>query len=80
LFRIKTKSHYIWLEGILNNMLHDMNLAVVVNLRDVTDRIEANKALKGKRCFAKIAATSPGLIYSMRQNKDGSLSYPYAMR
>jgi hypothetical protein len=40
----------------------------VVNLRDVTDRIEANKALKGKRCFAKIA----GLIYSMRQNKDGS--------
>jgi hypothetical protein len=60
-------------------MLHDMNLqAVVVNLRDVTERIEANKALKGKRCFAKIAATSPGLIYSMRQNKDGSLSYPYA--
>jgi hypothetical protein len=55
-----------------------MNLAVVVNLRDVTDRIEANKALKGKRCFAKIAATSPGLIYLMRQNKDGSLSYPYA--
>jgi hypothetical protein len=45
-------------------MLHDMNLqAVVVNLRDVTERIEANKALKkGKRCFAKIAATSPGLI------------------
>jgi hypothetical protein len=44
----------------------------VVNLRDVTERIEANKALKkGKRCFAKIAATSPGLIYSMRQNKDG---------
>jgi hypothetical protein len=49
LFRIKhKKGHYIWLEGILNNMLHDMNLqAVVVNLRDVT-RIEANKALKGE--------------------------------
>jgi hypothetical protein len=51
----------------------------VVNLRDVTERIEANKALK-KRDVFKIAATSPGLIYSMRQNKDGSLSYPYAMR
>jgi hypothetical protein len=38
------------LAGILNNMLHDMNLqAVVVNLRDVTDRIEANKALKKER-------------------------------
>jgi hypothetical protein len=34
------------------------------------------RLLKGKRCFAKIAATSPGLIYSMRQNKDGC--YPYA--
>jgi hypothetical protein len=36
-------------------MLHDMNLqAVVVNLRDVTERIEANKALKkGKRFFKK---------------------------
>jgi hypothetical protein len=60
-------------------MLHDNLQAVVVNLRDVTERIEANKALKKERdVFAKIAATSPGLIYSMRQNKDGSLSYPYA--
>jgi hypothetical protein len=33
---------------------------------------------KERDVFAKIAATSPGLIYSMRQNKDGSLSYPYA--
>jgi hypothetical protein len=33
-------------------MLHDMNLqAVVVNLRDVTDRIEANKALKKEEMF-----------------------------
>jgi PAS domain S-box-containing protein len=81
LFRVKhKKGHYIWVEGILNNMIHDGNLkAIVVNLRDVTDRIEANKTLKKERdVFAKIATTSPGLIYSMRQNKDGSLSYPYA--
>jgi hypothetical protein len=59
-------------------MLHDMNLqAVVVNLRDVTDRIEANKALKKERDVL-LKLPSPGLIYSMRQNKDGSLSYPYA--
>jgi PAS domain S-box-containing protein len=45
LFRIKhKKGHYIWLEGILKYMLHDNLQAVVVNLRDVTDRIEANKA------------------------------------
>jgi hypothetical protein len=36
------------LAGILNNMLHDMNPAVV-NLRDVTERIEANKAFKKGR-------------------------------
>ncbi|WP_016989795.1 PAS domain S-box protein [Flavobacterium sp. ACAM 123] len=81
LFRVKhKKGHYIWLEGILNNMLHDNNLqAVVVNLREVTERIEANNTLTKERdVFAKVAATSPGLIYSMRQNKDGSLSYPYA--
>jgi hypothetical protein len=46
LFRIKKKGYYIWLEGILNNMLHDMNLqAVVVEFK----RIEANKALKKER-------------------------------
>jgi PAS domain S-box-containing protein len=81
LFRVKhKKGHYIWVEGILNNMLHNPILkAIVVNLREVTDRIEANKTIKRERdVFAKIAETSPGLIYSMRQNKDGSLSYPYA--
>jgi PAS domain S-box-containing protein len=80
LFRVKhKKGHYIWVEGILNNMLHNPILkAIVVNLREVTDRIEANKTIKRERdVFAKIAETSPGLIYSMRQNKDGSLSYPY---
>jgi hypothetical protein len=36
-------------------MLHDMNLqAVVVNLRDVTERIEANKAFKRKEMFLKL--------------------------
>lgn len=81
LFRIKHKlGHHLWLEGILNNMLHEDSLqSVVVNLRDVTARIVANQTLiKERDVFAKIAATSPGLIYSMRQNKDGSLSYPYA--
>ncbi|MEZ7497717.1 PAS domain S-box protein [Flavobacterium sp. Arc3] len=81
LFQVKhKKGHYIWVEGFLKNMIHDQNLqGIVVNLRDVTDRIEANKTLEKERdVFAKIAETSPGLIYSMRQNKDGSLIYPYA--
>jgi hypothetical protein len=47
------KGHYIWLEGILNNMLHDMNLQAVV-VRDVTERIEANKALKKRDVLLKL--------------------------
>jgi PAS domain S-box-containing protein len=81
LFRVKHKSgHYIWLEGIINNRFNDSSVnGIISNFRDVTDRMESISILKKERdVFAKIAATSPGLIYSMRQNFDGSLSYPYA--
>jgi PAS domain S-box-containing protein len=81
LFRVKhKKGHYIWLEGVINNRFHDSSVnGIVSNFRDVTDKMEANATLKKERdVFAKIAATSPGLIYSMRQNFDGSLCYPYA--
>jgi PAS domain S-box-containing protein len=48
-------------------------------LKDITERKKSEEILKQERDkFIKIAATSPGLIYSMRQNIDGSLSYPYA--
>jgi PAS domain S-box-containing protein len=81
LFQAKHKNgDYIWLEGVLNNRLHDDSVkGIVANFRNVTDRIKSNEALQKERDkFAKIAATSPGLIYSMRQNSDGSLCYPYA--
>ncbi|TRX10957.1 PAS domain S-box protein [Flavobacterium gawalongense] len=48
-------------------------------VKDITESKKVIKTLREERDkFAKIAATSPGLIYSMRQNKDGSLCYPYA--
>ncbi|SDX12983.1 PAS domain S-box protein [Flavobacterium degerlachei] len=81
LFKVKCKNgNYVWLEGSLKNMFHDKNLkGLISNLRDVTESKLANELLiKERDKFAKIAATSPGLIYSMRQNKDGSLCYPYA--
>jgi PAS domain S-box-containing protein len=72
--------HYIWLEGVVKNKFHDSNVnGIIVNFRDVTNKIESEALLKKERdFFAKIAATSPGLIYSMRQNLDGSICYPYA--
>ena len=81
LFQVKHKNgHYIWLEGVVNNQFHDSSVnGIIANFRDVTARIEANEILiKERDVFAKIAATSPGLIYSMRQNLDGSICYPYA--
>lgn len=48
-------------------------------VKDITESKKIIEILREERDkFAKIAATSPGLIYSMRQNKDGSLCYPYA--
>ena len=78
--RVKHKDgHFIWLEGVLNNLFDEPAInGIVSNLRDVTKRKNAEEILKNERDkFAKIATTSPGLIYSMRQNADGSLSYPY---
>ncbi|MFV5688081.1 PAS domain S-box protein [Flavobacterium sp. ZT3R25] len=79
--RVRHKGgYYIWMEGVINNKLDDPEIrGVITNLRDVTESKKALELLQEERNkFAKIAETSPGLIYSMRQNKDGSLCYPYA--
>jgi len=79
--RVKHKhGHYIWLEGVLNNLIEDPAInGMVCNLWDITDRKNAENILDNERDkFAKIATTSPGLIYSMRRKHDGTLCYPYA--
>jgi|GEM_PF-2413089 len=42
-FRNRRKDgHFIWLEGVATNLLHDKNVqAIVFNFRDVTERIES---------------------------------------
>ena len=81
LFQVKHKNgKYIWLQGVLNNRIEDENIGgIIANLKDVTDsKIAHDIIVNEKEKFAKIASTSPGLIYSMRQNRDGSLCFPYA--
>lgn len=81
LFQIKHKNgHLIWLEGTLINKLNDLAIeGVIMNIRDVTARMEAKGVLvKEQIKFQNIAATSPGMIYSMRQNTDGTICFPYA--
>jgi PAS domain S-box-containing protein len=80
-FQVKHKNgNFIWLQGILNNKISDSSVGgIIANLKDVTEFKNAHETIvKEKDKFAKIAETSPGLIYSMRQNKDGTLCYPYA--
>jgi PAS domain S-box-containing protein len=79
-FQVKHKEgHYIWLEGVITNMLHDTNIqGVIANFRDVTESKNTMLSLSKERDrFAKIAATSSGLIYSMRYNDEGSLHFSY---
>lgn len=41
------KGHYVWLEGVVTNLLHDPNVnALVYNYRDATERIEAEEEIK----------------------------------
>jgi PAS domain S-box-containing protein len=47
-FRVRHKlGHYIWLEGVMTNMLHDPAVeAIVMNFRDITERKEAEEKIR----------------------------------
>ncbi|MBC7748749.1 MAG: PAS domain S-box protein, partial [Methylotenera sp.] len=51
LFQVKHKNgNYIWLQGVLNNMMeHNGVNGIVVNLRDVTESIMANETLSKEK-------------------------------
>ena len=81
LFRAKhKKGNYIWLEGYITNYLLDANInGIVANFRDVTESKIAIETLRNERDkFAKIAATSTGMVYSMRFTEEGNLFFSYA--
>lgn len=47
-FRIKHKNgHYIWMDGVLLNMLNDKDVnAIIVNMRDVSETVEAEQKMR----------------------------------
>lgn len=48
---------------------------------DITERKKAEQLLRDERDkLARISATAPGLIYSLRMAPDGSFSFPYASK
>ncbi|HNP21813.1 MAG TPA: PAS domain S-box protein [Panacibacter sp.] len=74
------KGHYLWIEGTFTNLLSDNYVkSIVFNFHDATKRIDAEKTLEEERLkFTKVAAISPGLIYSFRMASDGVMSFPWA--
>jgi len=49
--RVKHKSgHYVWLEGVVTNLLHDRNVnGYVANYRDISERKAAEESLRQER-------------------------------
>lgn len=70
----------IWLEGVMTNMLHDPDVkGIIRNVRDVTERKMAEDAAKLEReKLEKVAAASPGLIYSLHLDNNNNFTLPYA--
>jgi PAS domain S-box-containing protein len=57
LFRRKHKDgHYVWLEGMMTNLLHDEQVkAIVTNFRDVTEKIESHeKIIKSEKLYRNL--------------------------
>lgn len=65
-FRFKHKQgHYIWLEGVVTNLLHDRNVnGYVANYRDISDRKIAEEKLRTERYLLRTLIDNlPDYIY-----------------
>lgn len=65
-FRVKHKNgHYIWLEGIVTNLLHDRNVnGYVANYRDISERKESEEKLRQERYLLRTLIDNvPDYIY-----------------
>lgn len=73
LLRIRhAKGHYLWVEGTMVNLLNDEAFAaIMINFRDVTDRIESNKRLKQSEEHYRmlVEQSSDGIFLSNEQEQ-----------
>ena len=66
-FRVKhLHGHYIWLEGVVKNMLHDAAIAgIITNLRDITERKKAEqKIIKANRLYSFISHINQMIVHT----------------
>ncbi|MEO6719704.1 MAG: PAS domain S-box protein [Ferruginibacter sp.] len=54
--------HYIWLEGVMTNLLHDASVkGIITNFKDITERKKAEeKLVKSEKIYKTIASSIPG--------------------
>ncbi|MGG9963726.1 PAS domain-containing sensor histidine kinase [Ferruginibacter sp. SUN106] len=69
------EGHYLWVEGMVVNLLHDKYVdAIVFNFRDVTERIEAEeKLMASEKLYRALIENSDDIITLM----DGSFQLVY---
>jgi PAS domain S-box-containing protein len=63
--RVRHKAgHYLWLEGSVNNMLHNAHIqGIITNMRDVTERKDAEeKTEKAKRLYYFISQVNQVIV------------------
>ena len=71
-FRMKhKKGHYIWLEGIMTNMLHDEFIGgIISNFRDITEsKITEEKLIRSEKIYKTIASSIPGCAICLLDNE-----------
>ncbi|MDN3657001.1 PAS domain S-box protein [Ferruginibacter paludis] len=66
---------YVWMEGIINNLLNDENVqAIVYNFRDVTERVEAEEESKeNEEKFRSIVENITDILCT--HDLDGNISF-----
>lgn len=79
-FRYRHKEgHYIHLEAKATNQLNNPSIgAIIVNSRDITDRVASHNAfLESQRQISEVSQSIPGAVYQFHYAQEGKISLNY---
>ncbi|NJM60917.1 MAG: PAS domain S-box protein [Oscillatoriales cyanobacterium RU_3_3] len=74
----KSDGSLFWVKMSVRSINFNGELATLSAFYDITDRVEAEAALRASEAkFKKLAANLPGMIYQFQLETDGTMSFPY---
>jgi PAS domain S-box-containing protein len=79
-FRYRHKEgHYVHLEAKATNQLNNPSIgAIIVNSRDITDRVASHNAfLESQRQISEVSQSIPGAVYQFHYAQEGKISLNY---